>query len=164
MGVAKLKYERHQRKKRDFNCSYHVILIHLVYCVQQIVSVLHYVIKVTLHYLKYHCFEFCLGTFAHVFPQEQCVLCSASRHKRYLYYLRLHRFEIHSSLELAHGFIMLRLTASRRCEAARWQLHEARCVLFDWAINKCFVYLFIFTSSLEHLLAKRNSLTLSLCP
>ena len=51
-------------------------------------------------------------------------LCSALRHKSYLvHYLMLHRFEIHSALELSRKALLgCHLAASRLREAARWQL------------------------------------------
>ena len=69
--------------------------------------------------------SFCLGNFAHVFARKQCILCSTLRHKSYLlHYLMLHRFEIHSALQLWRTAILCcrRFAASRLREAARWQL------------------------------------------
>ena len=49
-------------------------------------------------------------------------LCFAIRHKSYLNYYMLQRFEISSALELSRTALLdCRLTASRLREAASWQ-------------------------------------------
>ena len=42
----------------------------------------------------------------HVSARKQCILCSALRHKSYLTLLYLHRFEVHSSLELSRTALL----------------------------------------------------------
>ena len=65
-----------------------------------------------------------LGFFVlyHVFARKRCILCSALRHKIYLIYLLLHRFEIHFVLELSRTALLgCCLAASRLRKAAHWQ-------------------------------------------
>ena len=56
----------------------------------------------------------------HVLAWKQCILCSALRYRAYNFLL--HRFEIHSAVELWRAALLgSLLVASRLPEAARWQ-------------------------------------------
>ena len=73
----------------------------------------------------------------HVFAQKQYILCSGIRHKSYLNYYMLHRFEIFSALELSRmAQLGSRLVASRLRKAASWQsVATHKCLKQSWSLS-----------------------------